>query len=135
MTTALKGHIQALITIVIWSSTFIVSKLLLGQMAPLQVLFTRFLIAIIFLSILHPRFKKPVSVKEELFFLAIGTSLASYFIFENSALQKTYSSNVSLIVATIPFLTGILSQLVDKTRFFNVKRIAERRILSGFADP
>jgi drug/metabolite transporter (DMT)-like permease len=80
----------------------------------------RFIIAIIFLSIIHPRFKKPVSLREELLFLAIGTALASYFVFENSALQWTYSSNVSLIVATIPFMTGILSRLVYKTPFFTL---------------
>jgi drug/metabolite transporter (DMT)-like permease len=120
----LKGHLQALITIAVWSSTFIVSKILLGQMTPLQILFCRFLIAIVFLSILHPRFTRPVSLREELLFLAIGAALACYFIFENSALQRTYSSNVSLIVATIPLLTGIMSMVVYKSRFFTIKSTA-----------
>jgi len=120
MSPAVKGHLLAFITITIWSSTFIISKWLLDQMVPLQILLGRFIIAIIFLSIIHPRFKKPVSLREELLFLAIGTALASYFVFENSALQWTYSSNVSLIVATIPFMTGILSRLVYKTPFFTL---------------
>jgi len=124
MSTSVKGHIQALITIAIWSSTFIISKLLLGQMTPLQILFSRFLIAIIFLSIIHPKFKKPVSILEELLFLVIGAALAGYFVFENSALQRTYSSNVSLIVATIPFITGIMSAIFYKTKFFSLKSIA-----------
>ena len=123
MPPALKGHLLALITITIWSSTFIISKWLLDQMVPLQILLGRFIIAIIFLSIIHPRFKKPVSLREELLFLAIGTALASYFVFENSALQWTYSSNVSLIVATIPFMTGILSRLVYKTPFFTLRGV------------
>ena len=123
MSTTLKGHLQALVTIAIWSSTFIISKLLLGQMTPLQILFSRFLIAIVFLCIIHPKFKKPVSILEELLFLVIGAALAGYFVFENSALQRTYSSNVSLIVATIPFLTGIMSMVFYKTRFFNLKSI------------
>jgi len=123
MSSALKGHLLAFVTITIWSSTFIISKWLLDQMVPLQILLGRFLIAIVFLSIIHPRFKKPVALREELFFLAIGTALASYFVFENSALQWTYSSNVSLIVATIPFMTGILSRLVYKTPFFTLKGV------------
>lgn len=123
MTPALKGHLLAFITITIWSSTFIISKWLLDQMVPLQILLGRFIIAIIFLSIIHPRFKKPVSLREELLFLAIGTALASYFVFENSALRWTYSSNVSLIVATIPFMTGILSRLVYKTPFFTLQGV------------
>ena len=124
MSSTLKGHLQALVTIAIWSSTFIISKLLLGQMTPLQILFSRFLIAIVFLSVIHPKFKKPASILEELLFLVIGAALAGYFVFENSALQRTYSSNVSLIVATIPFLTGIMSMVFYKTRFFNLKSIA-----------
>ncbi|MDD2458083.1 MAG: DMT family transporter [Eubacteriales bacterium] len=123
MPPALKGHLLALITISIWSSTFIISKWLLDQMVPLQILLSRFIIAIIFLSIIHPRFKKPVSLREELLFLAVGAALASYFVFENSALQWTYSSNVSLIVATIPFMTGILSRLVYKTPFFTFQGV------------
>lgn len=124
MSASVKGHLQALVTIAIWSSTFIISKLLLGQMTPLQILFSRFLIAIIFLSIIHPKFKKPVSILEELLFLVIGAALAGYFVFENSALQRTYSSNVSLIVATIPFITGIMSAIFYKTKFFSLKSIA-----------
>ena len=124
MSTTLKGHLQALITIAIWSSTFIVSKILLGHMTPLQILLARYLIAIICLSVMYPRFSKPVSLRQEALFLAIGAALAYYFVFENSALQRTYSSNVSLIVATIPFLTGILSMLIYKTRFFNLKSTA-----------
>jgi drug/metabolite transporter (DMT)-like permease len=123
MNIKLRGHILAIITILIWSSTFIVSKVLLEQMRPLQILFIRFLMAVIFLSILYPRFKKPSSLIEELYFLATGTALALYFFFENSALKHTYSSNVSLIVSTIPLITGILSSLIYKTHFFNRSRL------------
>ena len=119
--TRIKGHFFALLTILIWSSTFIVSKILLNQLTPIQILITRFLIAIIFLSVLSPKFVKPVSLKEEALFLAVGTALAGYFVCENSALQHTYSSNVSLIVATIPLITGLLSMVFFKTRFLNLR--------------
>ncbi len=123
MSSTLKGHVQAFVTITIWSSTFIISKLLLEHLTPIQILLSRFVIAIVFLSLIHPRFQKPQVWKEELLFLLIGAALACYFLFENSALKHTYSSNVSLIVATIPFMTGILSQLLGKTRFFTLRRI------------
>ena len=123
MTPTVKGHLFAFITISIWSSTFIVSKILLGQLTPLQILIARFILAIIFLSILSPRFVKARSLREELLFLCTGTALALYFVFENSALKYTYSSNVSLIVATIPLITGLLSVFIEKTRFFNTKSI------------
>ena len=123
MKTSIKGHIFAVTTITIWSSTFIVSKILLNQFTPLQILVVRYLLAIVFLTLLYPKFKKPTSIKEEILFLFIGGALAFYFVFENTALQHTYSSNVSLIVATIPLLTGILSMIVYKTHFFTLKSI------------
>ncbi|PKM58360.1 MAG: EamA family transporter [Firmicutes bacterium HGW-Firmicutes-3] len=123
MKTSIKGHIFAVITITIWSSTFIVSKILLNQFTPLQILVVRYLLAIVFLTLLYPKFKKPTSIKEEVLFLFIGAALAFYFVFENTALQHTYSSNVSLIVSTIPLLTGILSMVVYKTHFFTFKSI------------
>ncbi len=119
----LKGHILAVITICIWSSTFIVSKVLLTYLSPLQILFFRFLMSIIFLSILYPRFKKSIDIKEELLFLSTGGCLALYFFFENSALKHTYSSNVSLIVSTIPLITGVLSAIFYKTHFFSKKSL------------
>lgn len=121
--TKLKGHILAILTITVWSSTFIVSKIVLQQLVPLQILFYRFVIAVVFLSIIYPKFKKPESLKEELIFLLTGGCLALYFFFENSALIHTYSSNVSLIVSTIPIITAILSAILYKTHFFNKKSI------------
>lgn len=119
----LKGHIFAVLTITIWSSTFILSKIILETLTPLQVLVIRYGLAVLFLSMIYPKFKKPTSLKEELLFIGIAGSLVGYFIFENSALQRTYSSNVSLIVATIPLLTGLLSVFVYKTKFFTVRNI------------
>jgi len=117
------GHLLAILTVSIWSSTFIVSKILLEELTPLQILLFRFVITVIFLTILYPRFIMPESVKEELLFLLTGGCLALYFFFENSALIHTYSSNVSLIVATIPLITALLSAVLYKTHNFNKKSI------------
>lgn len=118
-----KGHLLAIITILIWSTTFIVSKILLEQLTPIQILFIRFLMAVVFLSILYPKFKKPTALKEELLFLLTSACLVAYFICENSALKHTYTSNVSLIVSTIPLITGVISAILYKTPFFNKKSI------------
>lgn len=126
MSFEVKGHSLAVTTILIWSSTFIVSKILLEQMTPLKILFIRFLMAVILLSIFYPKFRKPASLREEFLFLAAGGTLALYYYFENTALKHTYSSNVSLIVSTIPLVTGVLSGIIYKTKFFN------RNSLFGF---
>lgn len=123
MSYQLKGHLLAVLTITIWSSTFVLSKIVLETLNPLQVLVMRYGLAVLFLTMMYPKFKKPTSLKEELLFMAIGGALVGYFIFENSALQRTYSSNVSLIVATIPLLTGLLSMFVFKTKFLTIRNI------------
>lgn len=123
MKSQLRGHILAIVTITIWSSTFIVSKIILETLTPLQVLLMRYIIAVLFLSAIYPKFKRPVSWREEVIYFGVGAALAGYFIFENSALQRTYSSNVSLIVATIPLMTGLLSMMVFKTKFLTLRNI------------
>lgn len=119
----LRGHFFAVLTITIWSSTFIISKMILEILSPLQVLFVRYIIAVVVLSVLYPHFEKPKSIREELLFLGIGASLAGYFVFENSALQRTYSMNVSLIVSTIPLMTGLLSMVILRTRFLTPRNM------------
>ncbi len=118
------GHFLAIITMTIWSSTFVVSKSLLVSMTPLQLLFLRYVIAIIFLTAIYPKFKKPESIKEEVLFFLIGGCLAVYFILENSALELTFATNVSLIDSTIPLITGLLTAIFYKKRIFNFKSSA-----------
>jgi len=121
----LKGHLLAFLTITICSSTFIVSKILLQQLEPLQILIFRYFICVIFLSIIYPKFSLPKNLKEEFFIIASAVCIAVYFVFENSSLKYTYASNVSLIVATIPIITVIFSSFLKK------KRIATKSII-GF---
>ena len=123
MNKQLRGHLFAVLTICIWSSTFIVSKIILETLTPIQVLFIRYGVAVVFLAILYPKFKRPSSLREEFVFITIAASLVGYFVFENSALQRTYASNVSLIVATIPIMTGFLSMAVYKTGFITLRNI------------
>lgn len=55
---ALLGHIMALLTMFIWGTTYISTKVLLEDFTPLEILFYRFVIAYIILFIIHPKFKK-----------------------------------------------------------------------------
>lgn len=49
------GHIAALLTILIWGTTFVSTKVLLQDFTPVTVLFTRFVIGYAFLWCLKPR--------------------------------------------------------------------------------
>ena len=49
------GHAAALMTILIWGTTFVSTKVLLRDFTPVTVLFTRFVIGYAFLWCLKPR--------------------------------------------------------------------------------
>jgi len=126
MNTKLMGHIYAFVSITIWGSTYIVSKIVLETIMPAQVLFIRFLIASIVLTMFYPKFKKMKSIKVEALLFITALCLLGYFVSENTALTKTYATNVSLIVATIPIISLIIARFIgDKTHL-------NKNIIVGF---
>lgn len=111
------GHSFAFFTILIWGTTFVATKLLLVDFSPVEILFYRFIIGYIMLWIMHPHRFHPTDKKEEFLLLVAGASgVTLYFLCENFALIYTYASNVSIIVATAPFLTGLLAALFQKEK-------------------
>ncbi len=123
---ALLGHIMALLTMFIWGTTYISTKVLLEDFTPLEILFYRFVIAYIILFIIHPKFKK-IILKDELLFMMAGlTGLTIYYGFENIALNYTLASNVGLLIATAPILTAIFSKIVFK------EKSLEKKLIYGF---
>lgn len=49
------GHITALITIVIWGTTFISTKILLADFTPIEILFFKFLLGLLVLIAVYPK--------------------------------------------------------------------------------
>lgn len=120
-------NLLALITVVIWATTFISSKILLNTFTPLEVMFYRFIIAYFLLLIIHPRFHKIDSLKEEAMFLLAGITGGSlYFLTENTAVKISQVSNVGLIVATAPIITALLAHFFTKGERLN------RNLVYGF---
>lgn len=106
MNERIKGHMLACMTILIWGTTFISTKVLLRDFTPLQILFTRFMIGYLALWAVAPRLTRVKEKKEELYFLAAGLcGVTLYFLMENIALTYTQASNVGIIVAVSPFFT------------------------------
>lgn len=113
-------NLLALITVFIWGTTFISSKILLNTLTPLEVMFYRFLIAYFLLLIIHPKLHKIESLKEEALFILSGISGGSlYFLTENTAVKISQVSNVGLIVATAPIITALLAHFFTKGEKLN----------------
>lgn len=98
--TRLIYNLLAIFTVVVWGSTFVSTKVLINNgLTPTWIFMTRFVIAYLcILTISHRRLWSD-SLKDELYMVAMGLTGGSiYFIAENTALQLTYASNVSLII-------------------------------------
>lgn len=111
MNNEIKGHLAAFITILIWGTTFISTKVLLIAFSPIEILFIRFVIGFIALWIVYPH-SLHVNLKQERYFIAAGIcGITLYYLFENIALTYTQASNVGVIISIAPFFTVIFSCL------------------------
>ncbi len=110
------GHLAALLTIVIWGTTFISTKILLVDFAPVEILFFRFLMGYLVLLLAYPHSLAIAERKQELTFAAAGLcGICLYYLLENIALTFTLASNVGVIISVAPFFTAILAHLFMKS--------------------
>ncbi len=123
------GHLSALITIIIWGTTFISTKILLVDFQPVEILFYRFILGLLALFIVYPKRLRGTNLKQELTFAAAGLSgICLYYLLENIALTYTMASNVGVIISVAPFFTAILSHF-----FMRPKEKLNRKFFIGFA--
>ncbi|QHQ59953.1 EamA family transporter [Anaerocolumna sedimenticola] len=109
----ITGHLLAFITIFIWGTTFISTKILLKIISPIEILFIRFTIGFIVLLVVYPHRLKVKERKHELYFAASGLcGVTLYYLLENIALTYTFASNVGIIISIAPFFTAIFAHLL-----------------------
>ena len=109
------GHLSALLTIIIWGTTFISTKILLVDFQPVEILFFRFIMGLLALLVIYPHRLKGTTRRQEFTFVAAGLcGICLYYLMENIALTYTLASNVGVIISVAPFFTAILSHLVMK---------------------
>lgn len=112
-----SGHLAALLTIVIWGTTFISTKILLADFQPVEILFFRFVIGLLALLVIYPRRLKGTAPKQEALFALAGLcGICLYYLLENIALTYTLVSNVGVIISIAPFFTAILTFFATKGR-------------------
>lgn len=150
MEQTLKGHGAALLSVVIWGTTFISSKIVLADLSPIELLIYRFAVGLFVLTLLdshklvleRKRFafsgrsgqKGGISScrwlkqrKDEWYFIFAGlTGVTWYYLLENISLTFTTASNVGVIVSTAPFFTALAAWLLRKEKCLSV------RFLTGF---
>jgi len=119
----LFNYYLALLVVFIWSITFVSTKILLNHISPTEILFYRNVIAYLIFFAISPKIIWPRSFRDEIKFALAGLlGVTLYFLCENFALSLSTASNVSLLVATAPMLTGLVSHFLTKneriTKYF-----------------
>ena len=109
---------MAFVTVAIWGSTFVFTKMLLQSgLTPAQIFTLRFIIAYLLLLgyslITHRSSLFTSSWRDELLMVALGITGGSvYFLAENAAMLFTTATNTSLIVCSCPLFAMLLFAIV-----------------------
>lgn len=118
------ANLIAILTILIWGTTFISTKILLTELSPEEILAYRFLVAFLILIVICPKNFKFLPLKEEMLFVLLGASgISLYYWTENLALKYTYASNVGLISSAIPIFTALISHFIFNNEKFTVNML------------
>ena len=137
------GHFVAFVTVAVWGSTFVFTKmLLLNGLSPAQIFTLRFIIAYILLLAfeLITRWQSfrlfSDSLRDELIMLLLGVTGGSiYFLTENAAMLYTTATNTSLIVCSCPLFAMLLVALVYRKseRFSSIQVVGSLLACLGMA--
>lgn len=107
------GHLAALLTVLIWGTTFVSTKVLLEAFTPVEILVLRFVLGYLALWAACPRVLRNVTPRQELYYAGAGLmGVCLYYLLENIALTYTTASNVGVIVSVNPCFIALLTFLV-----------------------
>ena len=113
----LLSHLGAVLVMSAWGASFVSTKVLLDNgLHPAEIYVYRFLLAyLLILIVCHKRLWSR-TWRDELLFATCGLCGGSiYFIAENTALQYTFATNVSLITSLSPIITTIIIGAIYKS--------------------
>ena len=104
-----KTYFIATITNVALGYAYISGKILLDKFTPIQVLFARFVLATVVLGIIYRKEKLSFNIKEEMVYALsafFGNFLSLWLNYQ--ALHYTTTTNVGVLGAIVPMITGIM---------------------------
>lgn len=124
-----KYHIVAFLTVAVWGTTFVWTKLLIiNGLSPAQIFTLRFIIAYVLLtgfSLWRGRHKwMSDNWRDELTMMALGlTGGSMYFLTENESLRFTTATNTSLIVCSCPLFAMLIIALFYRSERFSARQV------------
>ena len=109
----LQGHLLAMLTVLVWGTIFVSTKVLLRAFTPLEIMVARFGLGFVALFAAGRGLVRPQKWQHELLFALAGlTGVSLYFLMENIALTYISASLVGVIVAAAPLFTALVAAVV-----------------------
>lgn len=110
-----KTYFITIITNIALGYAYISGKILLDKMTSVQILLARFALATVVLNIIYRKDKIRFNIKEEILYAAaafLGNYLSLWLNYQ--ALHYTTTTNVGVLGAIVPMMTGILGYIMLK---------------------
>ncbi len=130
------GYIAVLLSVTIWSMAFVSSKILLEVLAPVSIVFLRYLLASIFFVVFMVVRKKSFKISRRdipLFLGSAGIGIVVYFVAELEGLKRLQASTATLILALIPLAIIFVNRFTKTERLSNTKKFAGGGSIIGVA--
>lgn len=119
----LKGHLLSLLCVTAWGTSFLVSKNLMDKITPVQLMLMRFVIAWVAIWVIYPKWYFNWREEGQFIVLAlVGNTL--YYLAENTALQLTLASNVSILVSAAPIASALMLRLFERDDRLSRRQVA-----------
>ena len=118
-------HLVAFLTVAIWGTTFVSTKvLMINGLSPAQIFTLRFTMAYVLMFCFNHRRLFADSCRDEGLMVLLGITGGSlYFLSENEAMNYTTATNTSLIVCSCPLFATLLVRLVYRSSRIHIMQL------------
>lgn len=118
-------HLVAFLTVAIWGTTFVSTKvLMINGLSPAQIFTLRFTMAYVLMFCFNHRRLFADSWRDEGLMVLLGITGGSlYFLSENKAMNYTTATNTSLIVCSCPLFATLLVRLVYRSSRIHIMQL------------
>ena len=118
-------HLVAFLTVAIWGTTFVSTKvLMINGLSPAQIFTLRFTMAYVLMLCFNHRRLFADSWRDEGLMVLLGITGGSlYFLSENEAMNYTTATNTSLIVCSCPLFATLLVRLVYRSSRIHIMQL------------
>lgn len=122
----LNFHFYAIITIVCWSLAYVLSRVVMQEVSSETLGFLRYFIATIMLVCFLPfsKLRKVDFMDLGLIFLTGATGFFLYMLTFNKGVKEVNAATSSVIIATVPLISSLLSRIFYKEELSSKQKIA-----------